>query len=293
MDVQDVADHIGDSLFLAMKARNSVKAKNIIFCAVSFMSETAAILNPTRNVYTPSLDAECPMAAQINPSMIQKARGKYPGLPIVVYVNTTAETKAYADVCCTSANALEVVNAIAKEWGVNSVVLAPDANLAANTDKKTDINVIGYPEKGCCPIHNIYSVEDVNRAKRDHPNATIIVHPETPSAVASMSDYMGSTAQLLTYIEKHDSIKEYVIGTENEFIKMVSRKFPDKSFWTLNEKAYCPSMKKVTLESILKILEAIDANDSDYLTKMKAVVEPEIITKATKAIEKMIQLTKP
>lgn len=290
LDIQDIADHIGDSLYLSMKARDTVKAQNIIFCAVRFMGETAAILNPDRNVYSPAPHAECPMAKQITPSMIEIARKKYLGLPLVVYVNTTAETKAYADACCTSSNAVKIVNEIAKEWAVDTVIMAPDANLAANVGKKTKIKVIGYPEAGCCPTHNMYSVKDVEKARQEHPGAKLIVHPEAPSDVADRSDYMGSTAQLLTFIENDNTDAGFIIGTEIEFIRMVSRRFPNKKFWPLNSRADCPNMKKVTLENVLRILEAIENNDSGYLDKMRIRVDSDVSKKASKAIEKMVEL---
>jgi quinolinate synthase len=292
LDVQGVADHIGDSLYLAMKARDSVQAKNIIFCAVRFMGETAAILNPTRDVYSPAPHAECPMAKQITPSMIELARKKYPGLPLVVYVNTTAETKAYADACCTSSNAIKIVDEIAKEWGVDTVIMAPDANLAANVGKKTKAKVIGYPETGCCPTHNMYSIDDVQKVRKEHPAAKLIVHPEVPSEVADLADYSGSTAQLLSYIENDRSSNGIIIGTEIEFIRMVSLRFPDKKFWPLNPRADCPNMKKITVENILRILEALDISDRGYLSKMKIQVDPEISTRAAKAIDKMVDLMK-
>ncbi len=292
LDIQDVADHIGDSLFLAMKARESVHAKNIIFCAVRFMGETAAILNPERNVYSPAPHAECPMAKQITPSMIELARKKYPGLPLVVYVNTTAETKAHADACCTSSNAIKIVDEIAKEWNVDTVIMAPDANLASNVGKKTKVKVIGFPETGCCPTHDLYTMNDVEKARAGHPDAKLIVHPEVPSEVADLADYSGSTAQLLNYIESNTALNEFIIGTEIEFLRMVARRFPNKKFWPLNERADCPNMKKITIENILRILEALDTGNVDYLSKMKISVEPEIAKRAAKAIDKMIELMK-
>ena len=190
-EIQEIADYIGDSIELSRKAVEERNAQMIVFCAVDFMAESASILNPTKKVLLPCLGARCPMAQMLTVDEIKRAKKLYPTAPVVLYVNTLAACKAEADVCCTSANAVEVINSLDSD----TVLFGPDSNLADYVAGKTGKKIIPIPQNGFCPTHLLFQPEDVKVLKTQHPNATVMVHPECSKEMRAVSDFTGSTSR--------------------------------------------------------------------------------------------------
>lgn len=273
-EIQDIADYVGDSLGLSVQAAET-DADVIVFCGVRFMAETAAILSPEKTVLLPEKHAGCPMAEMIDAPQLNALKNKYPDALVVSYVNSTAEVKALSDYCCTSGNALELVESLPKD---REILFVPDKNLGGFINEKTGRNMILWP--GYCTTHVLIRTEDVARARREHPEAVILAHPECNPEVRELADELLSTGQMLKFAGASDA-QEFVIATENGILHTLKKQNPDKAFYPVTEKAICPNMKKITLEKVLWALEDMQF----HIT----VPEP-IRTQAKQALERMIEV---
>ncbi|KSW11819.1 quinolinate synthase A [Pyrodictium occultum] len=249
-EVQDIADYVGDSLELARKAMEA-SADVIVMAGVRFMAETAAILNPDKAVLHPSPEAGCPLASFLSVDVIKRYREKYPGRPLVVYVNSYAEAKYYADYIVTSASAARLVSRLEEE----EVLFAPDRNLASYVAEVAGKRVIPVPVGGHCPVHE-YLVNEyyVRRALEEHPGAKLLVHPEAPPAARRLADFVGSTSQMLRAIGELGG-DEFLLGTEEGLVHRARRLYPGKRVYPVNPGAVCIDMKKITLQNIAHALE--------------------------------------
>ena len=208
-EIQDIADYVGDSIELSRKAMEEKDAEIIVFAAVDFMAESAAILNPNKKVLLPTLGARCPMAQMLTVEEIERAKKAYPNAPVVLYVNTLASAKAKCDICCTSANAVEVI----KSLDANTVLFGPDRNLAEFASEKTGKKIIPIPEWGFCPTHLLFQPEDVTILKTQYPNADVMVHPECSSEMRKVANFVGSTSKMCKYV-KESNARTFIVGTE-------------------------------------------------------------------------------
>ncbi len=271
-EIDLVADFVGDSLQLSRQAAQT-DAKIIVFGGVYFMAETAKILSPEKKVLLPNIESGCRMADMVDLKQIKEFKEMYPNVPVVCYVNSSAEVKAEADICCTSANAVHVV----KSMNVPKVLFAPDKYLGTYVGNQLpDVEVITYP--GYCPTHLGILVEDVEKAKAEHPEAKVLVHPECHQAVTAFADYIGSTTGIMKYAKESDA-KEFIIVTEKGVVDRLTRDYPEKKFYLVCKRAVCPNMKLNTLEDVLRVLET---------EENEVFVDEEIATKARKAIERMV-----
>jgi len=275
-DVQDIADYIGDSIELSRKAMEEKEAKMIVFSAVDFMAESAAILNPDKKVLLPTLGARCPMAQMLTVEEIKRAKLHHPLAPVVLYVNTLATAKAYCDICCTSANAVEVIASL----DCDTVLFGPDRNLAEYIQRKTGKTVIPIPEWGFCPTHLLFQPEDVHILKTQYPEAKVMVHPECTFEMHKVADFVGSTSQMCKYA-KECNAETLIVGTEEGILHRLRKENPRKKFLLAYEEAVCPTMKLNTLDRLYMALK-----EEKYL-----VTVPEAIAKqARKALERMFEL---
>jgi quinolinate synthase len=272
-EVQDIADHLGDSLDLAMKATKT-NAKNIVFCGVDFMAESAKILNPDKNVILPDPEAECPMAHMVKIKDLEKLKNDYLDAEVVSYINTTAETKTQTDICCTSANSIKVV----KSTSSKRVIFVPDRNLGEYVKRNVpEKEMILWP--GMCPTHHNIRKEDILNLKEKHPDAEILVHPECRPEIIDIADHALSTNGMVNYAKESDS-KEFIIGTEKELCYRLKKENPDKEFYPIKS-AICPNMKKITLEKVLNSLETLEP---------KVKLPDEIMKKAKKPLQRMMEV---
>lgn len=272
-EVQDIADFVGDSLQLSREAAK-LDADVIIFCGVHFMAETAAILAPDKMVLIPDIRAGCPMADMITAEELVQWKEEYPGKKVVCYVNTTAEVKAECDICCTSSNALKVVESIESD----TILFAPDKNLAAYVARFTDKKVI--PWDGYCYVHHNFRARHVQEKRKLFPDAEVWVHPECRPEVIDLADKALSTGQMVK--EARVTEKEQVIlGTEEGIIHRLKKINPKTDFIPLRNNAICSNMKKIDLPKVLRSLEEM---------KFRVEVPDEISRKARGAIEKMIRI---
>src|SRR4030042_449124 len=273
-EVQYIADYRGDSLELSRIAANT-DAKVIVFCGVHFMAETASILCPDKTVLIPDLNAGCPMANMITTEALRKLKEKHPQAAVVGYVNTSAEVKAELDVCCTSTNAVAVINALkdAKE-----IIFVPDKYLADYVSKQTGRRLIKW--NGFCPTHVKILPQDILREKKFHPKAKVMVHPECLSSVVAMADVVLSTSQMGKFA-KETPAKEIIVGTEVGLIYRLKKDNTQKEFYPASEAAVCPNMKRITQEKILWALEEL---------KDEVRVSDDIRRRARHAIDKMLQI---
>ena len=270
-----VGDFRGDSLGLAREAAN-VSAKVIVQGGVHFMAETSKILSPDKTVLIPSLKAGCSLAASITGADVRLIKARYPGLPVVTYVNTTAEVKAESDICCTSSNAIQVVETIAKEWGVDQVIMLPDEYLAKNVAAQTGIKIISW--KGKCEVHERFTAEDIAEIRASHPNAIILAHPECPPEVVAASDFTGSTGAMSDYVQDYKPQKVVLI-TECSMSDNVAVANPDVEF--IKPCNLCPHMKVITLEAIYDALKEM---------RYEVEVDPDIATRAKQAVDAMLAI---
>ncbi|MEM1539559.1 MAG: quinolinate synthase NadA [Candidatus Bathyarchaeia archaeon] len=275
-EVQDIADYVGDSIELSRKAMDEKDAEIIVFAAVDFMAESAAILNPDKKVLLPSMGARCPMAQMLTVDEIKRWRTLYPLLPLVLYVNTLASAKAYCDICCTSANAVEVIDSLDAE----TVLFGPDHNLAEYVQEKTGKTIIPIPERGFCPTHLLFHPEDVQAIKARFPDAVAMVHPECTAEMRRIADFIGSTSQMCKYA-RDSAAKTFIVATEEGLIHRLKKENPGKQFILAYEGAVCPNMKLNTLERIYLSLK-----EEKYVVK---VPEP-IASRARKALERMFEI---
>ncbi len=288
LEIQKIADYLGDSLGLAKKARDHAGADYILFAGVNFMAETASILNQQKTILSPDLEAGCPLSAFLSGPIIKDHKSQYPDSPLVVYVNTTAETKANADVCCTSSNALQIVEKTAQQWNTNTILFGPDKNLAQFVRHQTEYNIVTVPERGNCPIHNLFCVEDVKKQKHEHPEAKLIVHPESPWEVQELADFVGSTSQMITHTQENPWESGFIIGTETGLVEHLQWKYPNQSYFPLSKNSVCKNMKKMTLPKIYNALNSIQTPEQ---INYEVRVSPELTAKALIAVNRMMDFS--
>lgn len=272
-EVQDIADFVGDSLELSRKAKET-DAEVIVFCGVHFMAETAKILNPEKKVILPDLKAGCPLADMITLDQLKEFKEKYQNAKVVCYINTSAEIKANSDICCTSSNAIKVVEKIDAE----EIIFIPDMNLGNFISKNTKKKV--YVWDGFCPTHIWIKKEDILKLKEKHKDAVIMVHPECPPDVVEIADYVLSTGGMLKKAKEINSEK-FIIGTENGIIHRLKKENPYKKFYPVSKKIICPNMKRITLKKVLNSLKTL---------KPEIEVDKDIRIKAKRAIDKMLEI---
>lgn len=275
-EVQAVADYIGDSYYLSEMAVK-LKEKTIVFCGVSFMGESAKLLNPDKKVLMPDLCADCPMAHMADGETIQKMRDTYEDLAVVCYINSTAELKQYADVCVTSANAVKIVKALPQKY----IFFIPDRNLARHVAGQAPEKIFVYNE-GYCPIHEGISLEEVQEEKRRHPKALILAHPECRTKIREISDYVGSTSGIIRYVSESGK-QEFIICTEEGVSYKLRRDNPRKIFYFPKSLPVCEGMKLNTLEKLLRVLECEDNEVHVSGMLQRGSVEP---------LKKMLELAK-
>ncbi len=273
-EVQDVADYRGDSLELSRIAAKT-DAEIIIFCGVYFMAETASILSPDKKVIMPDINAGCPMANMLKASDLRKLKESHPQAVVVGYVNTSAEVKAELDYCCTSTNAVAIVNALK---GKEEIIFVPDKYLADFVAKKTGRKMIIW--NGFCPTHIRILPEDVKREKKFHPFAKVMVHPECLPQVVAMADAALSTSQMSKFAKESEAA-EFIVGTEIGLIYRLKKDNPKKEFYPASERAVCPNMKRTTQEKIVFALEEL---------KEEVRVPDEIRKRAKKSIDRMLEI---
>ena len=276
-EICEVADYVGDSFQLSVSAMNAPQ-KNILMCGVRFMAETAKILAPKKTVCIAHREAGCPMAEQMDKEYILKMKEFYKGYTVVAYINTTAELKTVADVCVTSSSAVKIVKAIDNK----NILFIPDSNLGDYVARQCPDKNIQLLQGGC-PIHAAITRRDAENAKKMHPDALLLVHPECRREVLELADYVGSTSGIMEYAKRSDH-KEFIIGTENSIAEHLQYDLPDKVFHTLSMKFICPNMKITTL---IDVYNAV-IRDSGFLIDM----DEETLTKARKCIDEMIRLGK-
>ncbi|HEX4157401.1 MAG TPA: quinolinate synthase NadA [Rhizomicrobium sp.] len=272
-----VADFVGDSLQLAREAAQA-DAKVIVQAGVHFMAETSKILSPEKTVLIPDPRAGCSLAASITAADIRLLKEKYPGIPVVTYVNTSAAVKAESDVCCTSANAVAVVEDIAREWGTDTVVMVPDEYLAQNVAKQTPTKIISW--KGRCEVHERFTAADIRSYKQGNPGIVILAHPECPPEVVAEADFAGSTSAMIGYVGRHRPAR-VVMVTECSMSDNVAVEFPDVDF--VRPCNLCPHMKRITLEGILHALETMT---------VQVTVDPAIARRARASVDRMLAVGK-
>jgi quinolinate synthase len=272
--IQDIADFVGDSLDLSRKARDT-DADVIVFCGVWFMAETAKILSPQKTVLLPRMDAGCPMADMVTPEDIARLRQEHPDAAVVCYVNSSAEIKAASDICCTSSNAIKVVQSLKEE----EIIFVPDRNLghyvSRFTPKKRFILFDGY-----CPTHNKILPQDVDNVRAARPKAPVLVHPECTPEVVDKADFIGSTTQIIDYAAASEE-KEFIIGTEVGVLHRLQQLCPDKRFYSLHAAMVCPNMKKTTLTDLHNALENM---------QHKIELDEQLIKKAAVSLDRMLSI---
>lgn len=274
-EIQEIADVLGDSLALAQAAAKS-EAQVIVFAGVHFMAQSAAVLSPQKTVLLPRLDAGCPLADMASPDAVKKMRQEQPEALFVTYINSTAEVKAACDICCTSSNALKIIQSLPPE---RKVVMLPDGNLARHVSSVTGKEIIAW--EGCCPIHQALTAEDVAARKREYPRALFAAHPECRSEVLALADFVGSTSAILQFV-RESNVKEIIIGTEEGILARLKKHHPEKTFILASPALFCADMKKITLDNI-----------EQSLTAMQPVitVSQEVSLAAKKALDKMLAIS--
>jgi quinolinate synthase len=273
-EVQDIADYLGDSLELSQRA-TKIDAAVIVFCGVHFMAETASILSPEKTVLTPEVTAGCPMANMITPNQLRTLKAEHPGVPVITYVNSTAEVKAESYFCCTSSNAVKVVESVKEP----EVIFIPDKYLAAYVGRESKKTII--PWAGYCPTHVKILPQDIQRQKMLHPKAEVMVHPECIPPVIELADKVLSTGGMCQYAQE-SKMSELIVGTEIGLLHRLRKENPKKIFYPASDQAICPNMKKVTLEKVLWALQ-----------EMKWIVKipDDIRERAKRALDRMIDIS--
>jgi len=272
-EVQEVADFVGDSLSLCKAAVNS-KADVIIFAGVHFMAESASILSPEKLVLLPVPDAGCPMADMVTVKALREEKEKHPDAAVVCYVNSSAAVKAESDICCTSANAVNVVNSIKNR----EIIFVPDKNLGAFVSLHTDKKIHLWP--GFCHVHDNITENDIRNLQDLHPDAAFFAHPECRPEVLNFAERILSTSGIVREVGSSGST-EFIIGTEREIVRSLQKKYPDKKFYPASEKTFCYNMKKITLESILNSLQNME---------YEIHVPENVRVKARKALDRMLEI---
>lgn len=275
-EITEIADFVGDSFMLSRMAQKTT-AKNILFCGVHFMAETAKMLSPKKHVYLANSLAGCPMAEQMEPDMIAALKARDPDRTVVAYINTTAALKEVCDVCVTSSSAVKIVEKLES----NKILFIPDCNLGAFVQSKVpgkDIKLL----QGGCPVHAVVTVEDLIDAKKIHPKALVLVHPECIPEVSKMADYVGSTSGIIDFAKASDS-KEFIIGTEISIAEFLQYECPEKDFYILSKKIICPNMKITTLMDVYKAVE-------NPASAFEIIMTEKQINAAVKCIDEMLRL---
>ena len=274
-EIQEIADILGDSLALSMEAART-DAEVLVFAGVHFMAESASILSPDKTVLLPKPDAGCPLADMITPEKLLTARKNHPHAAVVTYINSSAAIKAMSDICCTSANAVKIVNSLrdAKE-----ILMVPDGNLACYVAGLTDKKII--PWDGYCPVHHHLTAEDVLKRKEKYPRATFAAHPECRPEVLALADYVGSTTGIIRYAGQ-EGFKEMLVGTEQGVFYQLKKQNPGKTFIPISDQMICADMKKITLKDIIAAI-----------TEMKTVVKvpEEVRISAKKTLDRMLAIS--
>jgi quinolinate synthase len=270
-EVQEISDFLGDSYGLSVQA-SKTDAKVIVFCGVDFMAESAKILNPEKTVLHPNLKAKCPMAAMVDAESLRDLKAEHPGAPVVSYVNTSAEVKAESDICCTSANAVKIVQSLPDK----KIIFVPDTNLGLYVQRFVkDKEIVLWP--GYCPTHMNITVKDIQELKRQHPQAETLVHPECTPEVIDIADFAFSTEGIIKHVMASQNL-EFIIGTEENMLHRLRKEAPGKTFYS-PPNATCPNMREITLE---------DVRDSLLKTQFRIELPPDIIRKARVPLERMI-----
>lgn len=276
IDIQQIADYVGDSFELS-KISKTTSENTIVFCGVSFMAESAKLLSPDKKILLPNINAGCPMADMVTPDIIKDLKKQYPNAAVVCYVNSSAESKAECDICCTSSNAVKIVKSLEQK----EIIFVPDVNLGTYVSQfvpdKKFIYIDGY-----CPIHAAITENDVKSKKEEYPDAKFAVHPECDTEVLKLADFIGSTSEILKYCIESDN-SEFIIGTEYAIVERLRFYYPNKKYHALTPNFICPNMKKTTLENLY-----------NSLLKEETVIElsPELITKANVPLERMLAAAK-
>lgn len=272
-EIQDIADIVGDSLELSIKAAQTT-AEVIVFCGVHFMAETAAILCPDKTVLLPRLDVGCCLAESVKVDKLLARKAELPGVPVVTYVNSTAAVKAESDICCTSANAISVVNSLAAP----RVLMIPDQNLALYAARHTAKEIEILTWEGWCNVHDGLSAEEVLEAKAAHPQAVFIAHPECNPEVVDLADFVRSTSGMLKYVQEAEA-QEFIIGTEKGIIHRMRKENPLKVFYSPSKRLICRPMKRITLTDVIAALQE---------NRHRITVPEDIRVRALKAVERML-----
>ena len=281
MDIQQIADFVGDSFDLSKRAKNAGE-NLIVFCGVKFMAESAKLLSPNKTVMLPNADAGCPMADMVTPEIVRELRAANPNAAVVCYVNSSAETKAECDICCTSSNAVNIVSKIPAQ----EIIFVPDKNLGAWVAQFVPEKKFIYMD-GYCPIHHFITVEEAQAKLQEFPNAKFAAHPECDPAVVALADFVGSTSQILNYCET-SGFGEYIIGTEYAIAERLRHYKPEGKYHILTPKLVCPNMKKTTMQDLYNCLTL----DERTLIDGGNIIElsGELIATANKPLEKMLEL---
>lgn len=274
-DILEVADYVGDSFGLSQKACEAAN-KTVLMCGVRFMAETVKVLSPDKRVLLSSTEADCPMARQFVAADIKRLRAKHPGCAVVCYINTTADVKAECDVCVTSASAVKIVRNMEEK----DILFIPDCNLGAwVAEQVPEKNIILV--KGGCPVHSSIGAAEVEAARKLHPAAKLLVHPECRAEVAAKADYIGSTTGIMNYV-KNNEVSEFIIGTENSIVSHLQYECPDKKVYPLSKNLICQDMKLTTLADVYR---CVSGDDAEEIT-----VPLEVRISAKKCIDKMLEL---
>jgi len=273
-EIQDLADFTGDSLGLSIQASRT-DADVIVFCGVRFMAETAAILSPDKTVLLPEKTAGCPMADMINAEQLRQLKRENPDALVVCYVNSSAEVKAESDYCCTSANAVEVVNSLPED---KRIIFVPDRHLGQFVAERSGRGLILWP--GYCTTHVLITVDDIKAARAKYPDAIVMAHPECTEPVKELADELLSTGQMLKFAAK-STAKRFIIATEKGIIHTLKKQNPEAEFYPASERAICPNMKKITIDKVIASLENM---------QYKITVDETIRVKAKKALDRMVEI---
>ncbi len=273
IEIDNVADYVGDSFYLSKIASKS-EADIIVFAGVYFMAQSAKLLSPDKKVLLPNMKSGCLMADMIDAQKLKEFKELHPNIPVVCYINSTAEVKALSDICCTSSNAIKIV----KSLKTDKVLFVPDTYLGKYVESKLDgVEVITY--NGFCPTHLRIRVEDIENARKNFPNALILAHPECHGEITKLVDFVGSTKEIMDFAKKSNN-KQFIIATEKGVADRLTRDYPDKEFILINDKITCPNMKMNTLTDIYNVL----LNEDNEIT-----IPDEVFKDAGLCIEKMLQ----
>ncbi len=275
-DILEVADYVGDSFGLSEQAA-SAPQKTILMCGVRFMAETVKILSPEKKVLLSHSDAGCPMAEQLTVEELKKLKKQYPNAAVVAYINTTAALKCECDVCVTSASALDIV----KKLPQKEILFIPDCNLGSWVEKHVKDKTFHFINGGC-PVHTRITADEVKLARKKHPDALLLVHPECVKDVTEMSDFAGSTTAIMGYVDKSDA-NEFIIGTDNSIVQHLQFEHPDKKFFPLSKNCVCNDMRLTTL---VDVYNAVSGNSGEEI-----VLSTEVIAKSKQSIDRMLSIS--